>query len=76
MSDICMEYDIYLSILSNCCLLRVTCVFAVVFVQNFKKLIKFDNQNIKYPKKKENLDKSMSLSLQKRHWAIFLIHDT
>ena len=67
MSDICMEYDIYFAILSNCRLLRVTSVFAVVFVQNFKKLIKFDNQNIKYQKKKEKLDKSMSLSLQKRH---------
>ena len=77
MSDICMEYDIYLSILSNCCLLRVTCVFAVVFVQNFKKLIKFDNQNIKYEKKKENHDKSMSLSPQKRHGLQFshITHD-
>ena len=46
MSDICMEYDIYFAILSNCRLLRVTCVFAVVFVQNFKKLIKFDNHKI------------------------------
>ena len=45
MSDICMEYDIYFAILSNCRPVRVTCDFAVVFVHNVKKLIKFNNQN-------------------------------
>ena len=49
-----MEYDIYFAILSNCRLLRVTCV-TVVFVQNFKILIKFDNQNKNIKRKRKNL---------------------